>query len=197
MATNVNDYAKMGDLGLLATKVKGKLDLTPKSVFVVGNTVQFFASTDHTGDPLFTFDFAEEIFLDQTVTSLVENFTWSAATYPGSTNPNLDGKTVLVLGVKGDKETNPTVKYSFVSLENLIKDLMPKITNPTEGNIPQIQSDGTLGNSTVPLANVLQKVANPTQGHVAIINSDGTIADSGYGVASDEDVAAYLDSILG
>ena len=229
MAANVNDYAKIGDLGLLANLTGQKLATTFKSLAVSGNTVSFFTSTDGTGTAAATFDFPEEIFLDQAGTTLVENFTWSAATYPNTTNPNLDGKTVLVLGVKGDKETNPTTKYSFVNLEKLIDtytaadnsidisgytvavkisatagnsltlesdglyvDALPKITSPTAGNIPQIQSDGTLANSTVPLADVLQKVANPTQGHVAIINSDGTIADSGYGVASDEDVAAYL-----
>ena len=91
-----------------------------KSLTVSGNTVNFYTNTSGTGTAAATFDFPEEIFLDQASTSLVENFSWSAATYPNSTNPNLNGKTVLVLGVKGDKQTNPTVKYSFVSLEKLI-----------------------------------------------------------------------------
>ena len=229
MAVNVNDYAKLGDLGQLAKLTGQKLATTFKSLSVSGSTVRFFTSTDGSGTAAATFDFPEEIFLDQAGTTLVENFAWSAATYPNSTNPNLEGKIVLVLAVKGDKQTNPTTSYSFVNLEKLIDtytaadnsitisgytvavkisadtgnalelkndglyvDALPKVANPTAGNIPQIQSDGTLANSAVPLADVLQKVSGATAGHVAILQSDGTIADSGYGFAADSDVAAYL-----
>lgn len=59
----------------------------------------------------------EEQFLDLTKTEFVENFTWSNTTYPGSTNPNLDGKPVLVLALK-DEDGN--VAYSFINLEDLI-----------------------------------------------------------------------------
>ena len=124
---NVNDTVKLGGLKSLAQRTKTELDKLGnkiatafKSLSVSGNTVSFFGTTDASGTALATFDFPEEIFLDQAGTTLVENFAWSLATYPGSTNPNLDGKTVLVLAVKGDKETNPTVKYSFVNLEKLI-----------------------------------------------------------------------------
>ena len=41
-----------------------------------------------------------EQFLDLTKTTYVDSFTWSSTTYPNSTNPNLDGKPVLVLALK-------------------------------------------------------------------------------------------------
>ena len=56
-------------------------------------------------------------FLDLTKTEFVENFTWSNTTYPGSTNPNLNGKPVLVLALKDEDEN---VAYSFINLEDLI-----------------------------------------------------------------------------
>lgn len=59
----------------------------------------------------------EEQFLDLAKTEFVENFTWSNTTYPGSTNPNLNGKPVLVLALK-DEDGN--VAYSFINLEDLI-----------------------------------------------------------------------------
>ena len=59
----------------------------------------------------------EEQFLDLTKTEFVENFTWSNTTYPGSTNPNLNGKPVLVLALKDEDEN---VAYSFINLEDLI-----------------------------------------------------------------------------
>ena len=120
MAINVKDFATVEMLGAVATRTVAAIAPTFKSLSASGNTVSFFTSADGSGTAAATFDFPEEIFLDQAATSLVENFAWSAATYPNSTNPNLNGKTVLVLGVKGDKETNPTTKYSFVNLEKLI-----------------------------------------------------------------------------
>ena len=58
-----------------------------------------------------------EQFLDLTNTIYVDSFSWSDAKYPGSTNPNLDGKPVLVLALK-DNDGN--VQYGFVSLNDLV-----------------------------------------------------------------------------
>lgn len=119
MAYNLNDVALIKHVNTLALLVKNQLDETVKYVSTSGNTVSFFTTADGSGTAAFTFDFPEEIFLDQVGTTLVENFSWSALSYPNSTNPNLNGKTVLVLAVKGDA-TTPTVKYSFVDLTKLI-----------------------------------------------------------------------------
>lgn len=152
---NPNDVARLKHVAALASLTKGKLDETIKYVSASGNTVSFFTTADGSGSAAFSFDFPEEIFLDQTGTTLVENFSWSALAYPGSTNPNLDGKTVLVLAVKGDKTTNPTVKYSFVNMAKLIDTYSPadnsisisghsvavKISSAT-GNAVSLAADG-------------------------------------------------------
>ncbi|MBR1646038.1 MAG: hypothetical protein IJ685_04580 [Selenomonadaceae bacterium] len=128
MATyETNNLVKLGGLQALAQRTKSELDaldnkiaVSFRSLSVSGNTVSFFNSTDASGTALASFDFPEEIFLDQLQTQFVPNFTFSAATYPGATDPNLDGKPVFVLAVKGDATTNPTLTYSFVNVEALV-----------------------------------------------------------------------------
>lgn len=85
---------------------------------MTGNTISFFTSTDKTGDAAFTVDFPAEMFLDQTKTEFVPSFAFSAATYPGSTDPKLDGKPVMVLAVKGENPDSCT--YSFLSMAALV-----------------------------------------------------------------------------
>lgn len=55
-------------------------------------------------------------FFDVTKSGVVENFTWSATTYPGTTDPALDGKPVVVFALSKGDDTS----YSFASLEGLI-----------------------------------------------------------------------------
>ena len=85
----------------------------------VNNVASFYTSTDCSGTAAFSMNFPEEMFLDQTKTTFVGNFAWSAATYPGSTDPNLDGKPVFVLAVKGEDPTDDP-SYSFLNMETLV-----------------------------------------------------------------------------
>ena len=211
---NVNDTVKLGGLKSLAQRTKTELDKLGnkiatafKSLSVSGNTVSFFGTTDASGTALATFDFPEEIFLDQAGTTLVENFAWSLATYPGSTNPNLDGKTVLVLAVKGDKETNPTVKYSFVNLEKLIDaytagdnsidingySVTVKISQ-TAGNLISVESDGLYVGSD---PTKIDKVTNAVQGNFATWGLSGALVDSGVTFATNNDVTAMITDVFG
>ena len=211
---NVNDTVKLGGLKSLAQRTKTELDKLGnkiatafKSLSVSGNTVSFFGTTDASGTALATFDFPEEIFLDQAGTTLVENFAWSLATYPGSTNPNLDGKTVLVLAVKGDKETNPTVKYSFVNLEKLIDaytagdnsidingySVTVKISQ-TAGNLISVESDGLYVGSD---PTKIDKVTNAVTGNFATWGVSGALVDSGVTFATNNDVTAMITDVFG
>lgn len=128
--------AEVTGLGALATKDKvaeadldtalgNKIDKIAtaggealKGVKSDGNTIQFYTDQAMEGSATFTIDLPEEYFLDQTKTVFVEAFTWSAETYPGSTNPELDGKPVLVLAVKS--QDGSEVTYSFIDLEKMI-----------------------------------------------------------------------------
>ncbi len=102
---------------------KGKIDTVIsqgdaksfKTVEYANNTIKFYKTEDKSDTPT-QISLPEEIFLDQTKTVFVENFTYNADNYPGSTDPSLNGKPVMVLAVKGDT----TTAYSFVNLEKLM-----------------------------------------------------------------------------
>ncbi len=61
---------------------------------------------------------ASDKYLDQTKTTLVDNFAFTAAEYPGATDPNLNGKPVMVLAVRDSDGTEIT--YSFVNMTKLL-----------------------------------------------------------------------------
>lgn len=72
------------------------------------------------GDVVKNFNLPEEIYLRGVGTEIVQDFTWSALAYPNSTNPNLNGKPVLVLHIMGDDLNNPYENWGFVNLEQLV-----------------------------------------------------------------------------
>lgn len=121
MAETVNE-TKVVSLSQL-TYVKQYVDKMDegaiKSAGITDNTISFYASKNKSGTALFTLDLPEELVLDLTKSTLVSNFTWSNTTYPGSTDPGLEGKPVFVLAVKGDN----SVTYSFVAMSDLVKTL--------------------------------------------------------------------------
>ena len=93
------------------------------------NTVYLYTSTDKSGDAAVTLTLPKEMFLDQTKTKFVPNFTWSNATYPGSDDASdLDGQAVLVLAVKGEDNS---VSYSFLSISEAITIYKGGSTNTT------------------------------------------------------------------
>ena len=203
---NENHIARLKHLASLGTRVNTELGATFRSASVSGNTVSFFNSKDGTGTAAFTFDFPEEMFLSQTGTELVDNFTFSAATYPGATDPNLDGKPVLVLAVRGNALT-PTTNYSFVSLERLIGvytagDNSIDINGYTvavkrsavTGNLIELKSDGLYVGSDNTKAD---KVTGATAGNIATLDANGNLVDSGVTFASDADVNAMITSVFG
>lgn len=195
MAYNPNDVARLRHVAQLAQIVKNNLDSLDgksfKSAAIVGNKLNFYTSDDKSGTPADSIDIPEELFLDQVGTTLVDNFSWSALSYPNSTNPNLNGKTVLVLAVKGDA-TTPTVKYSFVDLSKLIDtytaadnsinisgySVAVKIS-ATTGNALSLVNDGLF----VDTSNKVDKVNNAPQGEIAIFGLSGAIVAGGLSLA--------------
>lgn len=203
---NENNVARLKHLASLGTRVNTELGATFRSASVSGNTVSFFNSKDGTGTAAFTFDFPEEMFLSQTGTELVDNFTFSTATYPGATDPNLNGKPVLVLAVRGNA-LSPTTNYSFVSLERLIDvytagdnsiningyNVSVKRSSET-GNLLELKNDGLYVGSDNTKAD---KVTGATAGNIATLDANGNLADSGVTFASDADVNTMLTNVFG
>ena len=203
MATGDN-LVKVSQLQTALTRVKTEIDAlddkTFSSVAVSGGKINFYASDDATGTALASIDLPEEIFLDQSQTTFVQNFTFSTLTYPGATNPNLDGKPVFVLAVKGDKSVNPTLTYSFVNLEGMgasysagggigiSNDTINVSLSANAGNILSIANDGLLGE---------MKVSGAVQGNFAIFGASGAIVDSGFTVAADADITSMINGVFG
>lgn len=129
-----------------------------KGVKSDGNTIQFYTDQAMEGSAAFTIDLPEEYFLDQTKTVFVEAFTWSAETYPGSTNPELDGKPVLVLAVKS--QDGSEVTYSFINLEKMI--------NVYTGGQTQTATIAVSGNEITATVRV-----SATAGNQIVTNEDG------------------------
>ena len=121
LAQRINtDFAKKSEL----TPVKNAADAAFKSGKVEGNKVQIFTTPDKTGAAAFEFDFPVEMVLDQAKTAFVPKFAWSAETYPGSTDPKLEGKPVMVLAVKG---SDGSVNYSFMGMAALVDTYKAKV----------------------------------------------------------------------
>ena len=202
---NVSDLATVGQIKTLATRIAARLTalesrVAIRAVVVENNALKFYTVTADkiTAEtvPATVYNVPEEIYLSQTGTQIVENFAFSAETYPGATNPNLDGKTVLVLAVRGDDATNPTIKYSFVNMSNIFDDYVQKKTNATTDNIPVFDANGDLVNSTIASAGVFTTIAGSQQNNVMIFNAQGKVADSGHAIATDAQFTAMLDEVL-
>ena len=207
MAINTNNLVKVGQLQTALTRVNAELGETFRSASVSGNTVSFFKSKDGSGTAAFTFDFPEEIYLAQTGTQIVEKFAWSAATYPGSTNPNLDGKTVLVLAVKGNKASNAFTSFSFVDMAKVIETITAgdnsitvngyaisvKVSDAT-GNLLEVKNDGVFVGADDTKAD---KVTGATAGNFAALDANGNLTDSGITCASDTDISTMITDVFG
>jgi len=209
----LNNAVKFSALKTLAQRTKTELTALDtkystafRSMSVANNTVSFFTSPDASGTAAASFNFPEEIFLDQLQTQFVPNFTFSAATYPGATDPQLDGKPVFVLAVKGDKETNPTLTYSFINVETLVDtytaadnsiningyNVNVKIS-AAANNAITLQNDGL----HVDISGKADKVSGATAGNIAGLDANGNITDSGVTFAPDTDVNAMLTEVFG
>ena len=186
--------------------VKTQLDTLDGKNFggvkISDRTVSFYATSDTTGTALTTITLPSDLRLDQTKTTFVSSFTYSATTYPGATNPNLNGKPVLVLSVTDG--TNTT--YSFLNLEGLIKTYtagnkgitisgasISANVSSTAGNLLSIDSKGLyVGHDSAKV----DTVSGAADNFVAF-GSNGAIKDSGYAVASSSDITTMLNTVFG
>lgn len=152
-----------------------------------GSNLAFLSPT---GEVLKYFNLPEEIYLRSIGTTFVPNFTWSALTYPNSINPNLNGKPVLVLHIKGDSLDSPYEDWGFCNLEDLIDLYVPAdpsiaisdnsikaaISSDTN-NLLTLKNNGLFVNSDT---TKVDKVGNATAGNVVELDTAGNIVDSGY-----------------
>ena len=209
MAYDVNKLAKLASLKALAEKIVSdfakKTELAPvkaaanaafKSGKVEGNKVKLFTSTDKTGVAAFEFDFPVEMVLDQAKTAFVPQFTWSLETYPGSEDPGLNGKPVMVLAVKG---SDGSVAYSFMGMAALVDTYKAKVAGKDASttvtiagyevdvkvniskelnNVLEVRADGLYVPKT-DISGKADKVQPAVDGNFAGLDASGNLTDSG------------------
>lgn len=218
MPYNESSLVKLGALKSLAERTKSELDAVSlvaasaiKYVSTAGNTVSFFTSADGTGTAAFTVDFPNEMVLDAVRTTFVPNFAFNPTTYPGATNPSLEGKPVLVLAVKTTTAAGAeSVNFSFLNLETLIDVYTIKTGDSAKvlsisgneiefhvssvaNNAITVQADGL----HVDISGKTDKVANATAGNLAGLDANGNLTDSGSGIATSAEVTEMLNGVFG
>lgn len=196
MAYDVNKLVKLASLKALAERVNTELSTVFKSGKVEGNKVKLFTSPDKTGAAAFEFDFPVEMVLDQAKTAFVPKFTWSLETYPGSEDPGLNGKPVMVLAVKG---SDGSVNYSFMGMAALVdtykakvegKDASTTVTiagyevdvkvnvSKEPNNVLEARADGLYVPKT-DISGKADKVQPAVDGNFAGLDASGNLTDSG------------------
>lgn len=196
-------------LGLLGTAVKGitdalrtDVDASVKSLVVNGNTVELYTGANGTGTKAGEFNFPKELFLDAAGTTFVPSFTWSSASYPGSTDPNLNGKPVIVLAVRTTTDyqrsgaAGDTINYSFIDVSSLVDTYTVNVANgdtvsskvltingyTVKFNISAAAGNGLVANADglyVDTASKADKVTGATSGNIAGLDANGNLTDSG------------------
>lgn len=182
------------------TPVEAAANAAIKALKVTGNTVNFYTNTGMTGAAAFSMDFPTEMFLDQTKTAFVGKFKFSDTTYPGATDPKLDGKPVMVLAVKGENPNSCT--YSFLNMAALVdtykakatgKDASTTVTiagyevdvkvnvSAASGNALVLKDDGMYVPTPkeVDISGKADKVTGATTGNFAALDGEGNLTDSG------------------
>lgn len=196
MAYDVNKLVKLASLKALAERVNTELSTAFKSGKVEGNKVKLFTSPDKTGAAAFEFDFPVEMVLDQAKTAFVPQFTWSLETYPGSEDPGLNGKPVMVLAVKG---SDGSVAYSFMGMAALVDTYKAKVSGKDASttvtiagyevdvkvniskelnNVLEVRADGLYVPKT-DISGKADKVQPAVDGNFAGLDASGNLIDSG------------------
>lgn len=216
-----NTYITLQNLQNYDGNIKNYVDLADakslKGYLKVGNTWNFYTVEAPTAEdtPAFSIDVPTEYFLDQAKTTFVQEFVWSAEAYAGSTNPELDGKPVLVMAVKGDDDS---VTYSFVNVEALV-DIYTGVETETvivdvnsdneisaevkvsaeEGNFIEVKEDGLYVTvEPVDLSGKADKVAEVKDAQILVDDGEGNLAASGVTIEElkatvTEDIMANFD----
>ena len=212
-----NTYITLQNLQNYDGKIKNYVDLADakslKGYLKVGNTWNFYTVEAPTAEdtPAFSIDVPTEYFLDQAKTTFVQEFAWSEELYAGSVNPELDGKPVFVMAVKGDDES---VTYSFVNVETLVDIYTGAETDSVvvavsednvitaevkvsteEGNIIEVKEDGLFATvEPVDLSGKADKVTEVKEAQILVDDGAGNLAASG--VTIEELKATVTEGIM-
>lgn len=213
MTVDMTKFVKLKDLDSFASKadtkiksVEAKTDLAFKGAKIVnGNQIALYTTTDTTTAAALTLDLAAEMVVDAAKTSFVENFDFANGNYTGATDPDLDGKAVLVLAIKTTDKGVDSTSYSFISVDSLVDiytagDNSVDVTNneitvkisAVENNAITLKSDGL----HVDISGKQDKDTDAVAGNIAKFDANGNAIDAGISAAdvlTTDDAAADSD----
>lgn len=220
MSVDMTKLVKLGALDTLAQKadakikeVETKANAAFKGAKVInGNKIGLYTTADTTGTAALTLDLPAEMVVDATKTGFVPNFNFASGNYTGATNPELDGKAVLVLAIKTVDNAVETTSYSFISVDSLVDtytaaDNSIVVNGYTIGvkisavanNAITLQSDGL----HVDITSKQDRDTDAVVDNIAKFDNTGTAIDAGIAagdilldsdIASDTDVNSALSS---
>ena len=213
MAVDMNKLLKLNALDSLAAKadakiqeVESKVDAAYKGAKMVnGNTIAFYTTTETTGTPAFLLDLPAEMVVDAAKTTFVPNFNFTSGGYTGATNPNLDGKAVLVLAIKTVNKGEETTSYSFISVDSLVDTYSAGDKSvAVSGYTIKVQVSAAANNALtlkndglhVDISGKQDKDTDAVANNIAKFDSNGNAVDAGIAVDSvlvDDDVASDAD----
>lgn len=163
-----------------------------KGVKYANNKLSFYATSANSDSALVSVDLPKEYFLDTTKTTFVESFTWSEETYPESEDPELTGKPVLVLAIKGE---DSKISYSFLDMSTLVdtytatagdgtatvvvsgRTIAVNVQVSSDANNALTKKTNGLFVEKVDVSTKLDKV-DGTEGNLVAFGADGVITDS-------------------
>lgn len=125
----------------ILTNLKSWIDsdknIALKKVLLKNNSLLFYKNPNavDTDTAEYSIDLPIEKHLDLSLTEIVSEYSWTEELYPNSDNPNLDGKPVLVLAVRGvmeGEDGSDTITYKFLDMECVTNKLVNEINQLTE-----------------------------------------------------------------
>ena len=178
-----------------------------KGVKYEGNKLSFYSDKSAAGGSLVEVDLPKEMYLDNVKTKFEPSFEWNEETYSGAVNPQLNGKSVLVLAIKDE---TGAITYSFLDMSTLADTYIAaegdkstnveisgytiavKVNKSKEpNNALEIKEDG-LYVPTVDISGKLNTV-DGTNGNLTQIGEDGQLADSNLAAADILTIADIQD----
>ncbi len=211
-----NKLITMDQLSIVKSYIDSGDAQAIKSAEYADNTIKLYTSADKSGTAAVELSLPEEMFLDQAKTKFVASFSWSDAAYPGSTDPSLNGKPVLVLAVKGDAAN---AAYSFVSLEKLIDIYTGESTNTATVTVSadnkisaEVKISAETGNTVVaktdgifvPAAEEMDitgkadKLTTASNGQILVDDGSGNLKGSGKTIAQiSDDINTAKSAVVG
>ena len=155
MAYNENHAAKLKDLVSLANKTKTAIEEAITNL-------------------------PKEQFLDQSKSGFVPSFAFNSETYSGATDPNMEGKPVLVLALKGvdNKTKAEVITYSFLNVAALVDTYTAKSGASSQIlNIAGYEIEVIYDNTLTATANGLGVAVSAVANNAITKQSDGLHVD--------------------